>query len=56
MLSVMPLLHARALSVVELLIETEVPTVPWLSVGVVPSSVYRIVAPARADRYRLRPL
>jgi len=39
----MPLLYAIALSVFELLIETEV---PLLSVGVVPSSMYRIVAPA----------
>jgi hypothetical protein len=37
-----------ALSVVELLIGTEVPTVPLVSVGVVPSSVYRTVAPAVA--------
>jgi hypothetical protein len=35
-----------ALSVIELPIPTKVPTVPLVSVGVEPSSVYRIVAPA----------
>jgi hypothetical protein len=45
---VIPLLEAMALSVFELPIEADVPTVPLVSVGVERSSEYRMVAPGVA--------
>jgi hypothetical protein len=38
-------LYPMAFNVRELLIVTDVPIVPWVALGVVPSVVYRMVAP-----------